>query len=240
MARIVIAALLSCIALAARAEEMSQTTIVDCTAGAGCRCALPGVTANEIAIVLGEEAANPDAAKMILLSDALGSRWSHLTPDQADASYGGDGICPIEVFPPRVPRDGLWSGKVRTSTITGCPPQFDQMLPAMVGGIELSKHIAWDGRFHPSLLSDDPAHQPVTWEELSPEVYSGRLLTPAANEALKVQGQLSASLTSQDTAVAVLRLRLGMDGGAAQAILASAGLGDCRVTALYDFRRTGP
>ena len=233
--------LIALLPLAAQAQGNIDTTYVDCTGGTGCRCTMPDVTAAEVAVVLGEDAINPDASDMILLRDGSGLRWSRLTPDQADATYGGDGVCPIELFPPVVPQDGMWVGTVRTSAITGCPAQFDKMIPAMTADMVISKKIAWNGRFDPALFSSDPDSPFVAWEELSPNIFSGALVLPSQSDALTVDGRLSASLTSEEAAVATMRLRIGMGGnGAAGALLASAGLADCRVTAQYDFRRTGP
>ena len=239
--RLTAIALIALLPLSARAQGNIDTTYVDCTAGKGCRCVMPKVTAEEVAIVLGEEAANPGASDMILLNDSLGLRWSRLTPDEADASYGGDGVCPIELFPAILPEDVTWVGTVTTSNITGCPAPFDQMLPAMTAGMEMTRRIAWNGSFDPAQLSADPASRSVAWEEVTPQLYSGALILPGQGGNLAISGRLSASLMAPDAAVATMWLRIGMGGaGAAGALLAQAGLADCRVTANYTFTRTGP
>ena len=227
--------------LAAQAQSTGGTTYADCRGGAGCRCVLSDLTAEEVAIVMGDEAANPKAADMILIADDAGLRWSSQTVDQADAAHGGDGVCPIELFPTIQPRDGTWTGTVRATDSSACPGPLAEMLPSMTQTMVMSRRISWGGTFDPRQLGTDPDSEAIAWTELSPTVYSGRLALPGGvGGAMKVDGRLSATLTSEETAAATLRLHLGIGvEGPAAAMLAQAGLADCRVTAHYSFRRTG-
>ena len=226
--------------LALQAQSMGGTTYADCRGGAGCRCVLSDLTAEDVAVVMGDDAANPKAADMILIADETGLRWSSQTVDQADAAHGGDGVCPIELFPAIQPRDGTWTGTVRATDISACPGPLSQMLPAMTETMVMSRRIAWGGSFDPRQLGSDPNSGAIAWTGLSPTVYSGRLVVPGAAAAMNVDGRLSATLTSEETAAATLRLHVGMGmEGPAAAVLSQAGLADCRVTAHYSFRRTG-
>ena len=227
--------------VAVLAQASGGTTYADCRSGAGCRCVLSDLTAEDVAVVLGDEAANPKAGEMILVADEAGLRWSSQSVGQADAAHGGDGVCPIELFPAIVPRDGTWTGTVRATDISTCPGPLSQMLPAMTQTMVMSRTIAWGGTFDPRQLGSDPDTTAITWTAHSPTVHSGRLAVPDGGPAMTVDGRLSATLTSADTATATLRLHIGMAAeGPAAAVLAQAGLADCRVTALYAFARTGP
>ncbi len=223
----------------AAAQSMQDVTTAVCTAGNGCRCALSGISASNMAWLLNEQDPPANADALILLTVDGVTRWSPLTPDQADAENGGDGSCEIEVFPPTVAEDGIWGGRVRTQDITGCAAQVAEMVPGMVAGMSFSRQIAWNGRFDPAQLNENPARQVVAWRELHPNLYAGQLNNPVENDVLKVTGVLSSRLIDPDTASATLRLRVGAAGRNAAA-LAALGMADCRVTAIYDFERVGP
>jgi hypothetical protein len=181
--------------------------------------------------------ANADA--LILLKDGTSTRWSELSPDAADATYGGDGLCPIEVFAPILPEDGTWQGSVRAQSIEGCAPAVQEMVPGMVAALEFLRQIGWEGKFDPRKLSLDPNTGVVSWTELHPSLYGGQLNAPTNSDILTIHGALSASLVAPDTATATLRLRIGAKRANAEA-LAALGMADCRTTAVYDFKRVGP
>lgn len=221
------------------AQSLQDVTTVACTPGKGCRCALSGISAYDMAWLLNRQDPPANADALILLSVEGVTRWSSSTPDQADAQYGGDGHCEIEVFPPVAPADGTWSGTVRTQDFTGCAPQVGEMVSGMVAGMTFSRQIVWNGRFDPALLSSDPANQIVTWRELHPNLFAGALNSPVKSDVLQVAGALSSRLVDPDTATATLRLRVGAAGKNASA-LAALGMANCQVTAIYDFERVTP
>ncbi|MGY9048700.1 MAG: hypothetical protein ACKVKF_17040 [Rhodobacterales bacterium] len=223
---------------AATAQSSQEVTFVSCTDGGGCRCALSGMDAYSVASLLNNQDPPANADQLIILTDGSETKWSTLTPDAADAEYGGDGICPIEVFAPVLPEDGTWVGTVRATAITGCPDQVAAMVPGMVSGMVFSRQITWGNRFNPTQLSETPNSGVVTWTELTPVLYRGRLNTPGDQGILEIDGNLTASLVASDRATATLRLRIGSSGANAT-VLASLGMANCRTIAVYDFRKTG-
>lgn len=218
------------------AQSLQDVTTVTCKAGAGCRCALSGINAFDMAWLLNQQDPPTNADKLILLTVDGVTRWSPQTPDQADAHNGGDGICEIEVFPPVLPEDGNWSGKVRAQDFTGCAPQVAELVPGMVAGMTFSRKIAWNGRFDPAQLSADPSSKIVSWSERHPNLFAGQLNSPVKSEVLQVTGALSSRLIAPHKATTTLRLRVGASGKNAAA-LAALGMADCRVTAIYDFEK---
>lgn len=221
------------------AQSLQDVTTVKCAAGKGCRCALSGISAYNMAWLLNQQDPPANSDTLILLTADDVTRWSSMTPDQADADHGGDGTCEIEVFLPVTPADGTWTGKVRAQDFTGCAPQVAEMVPGMVAGMTFSRQVAWNGRFDPALLSADPTSQIVSWRALHPALFAGQLTTPVNSGVLQVTGALSSRLLTPDAATATLRLRVGTDAKNAGA-LATLGMADCRVTAIYDFKRVGP
>lgn len=221
------------------AQSIQEVTTVKCAAGKGCRCALSGISAFNMAWLLNQQDPPANSDKLILLTADGVTRWSSMTPDQADADHGGDGTCEIEVFLPAIPTDGTWTGKVRAQNFTGCAPQVAEMVPGMVAGMTFSRQVIWNGRFDPALLSADPSSQIVSWRELHPALFAGQLNTPVKSDVLQVTGALSSRLLTPDTATATLRLRVGTNAKNA-GVLAALGMADCRVTAIYDFERVAP
>lgn len=224
---------------AVQAQSGGEVTFVSCENGAGCRCALSGLDAKSAADLLNNQEPPENADKLIILTDGVETKWSTLSPDDADATYGGDGVCPIEVFDPVLPEDGMWVGTVRTTSIEGCHEQVAAMVPGMVSQLVFSRHIAWDNRFHPAKLSQDPNSNVVTWQELTPVLFKGQMNPMGDQSVLSVTGDLTSSLVAKDEATAMLRLRIGAQGANAKA-LAALGMADCLTTAVYDFTRTGP
>ncbi len=220
------------------AQSLQDVTTVNCAAGNGCRCALSGISAYNMAWLLNQQDPPANSDTLILLTADGVTRWSSMTPDQADADHGGDGTCEIEVFPAVIPADGTWAGKVRAQDFTGCAPQVAEMVPGMVAGMTFSRQVAWNGRFDPALLSADPTSKIVSWRALHANLFAGQLNTPVKSDVLQVTGALSSRLLTPDTATATLRLRVGTDAKNA-GVLAALGMADCRVTAIYDFERTG-
>lgn len=221
------------------AQSMQEVTTVKCAAGKGCRCALSGISAFNMAWLLNQQDPPANSDKLILLTADGVTRWSSMTPDQADADHGGDGTCEIEVFLPVIPTDGSWTGKVRAQNFTGCAPQVAEMVPGMVAGMTFSRQVTWNGRFDPALLNADPSSQIVSWRELHPALFAGQLNTPVKSDVLQVTGALSSRLLTPDAATATLRLRVGTNVKNA-GVLAALGMADCRVTAIYDFERVAP
>ena len=222
----------------AAAQSLQDVTTVKCTTGQGCRCALSGINAYDVAWLLNWQDPPANADTLILMIADGVTRWSSVTPDQADTDYGGDGTCEIEVFSPVIPADGTWAGKVRAQDITGCAPQVAEMVPGMLVNMTFSRQIPWKGHFDPALLSADPTSQIVRWRALHANLFAGQLTTPVKSDVLQVTGALSSRLLTPDTATATLRLRVGTDAKNA-GVLAALGMADCRVTAIYDFERAG-
>jgi hypothetical protein len=242
-----IAPLIAALALAAplpapaRAEAPVGTggkaIYADCKTG-GCRCVLTPLTAEEVSIVVGTE---PPAGvrDMVIVSYDNTFFWSPQSLEDIDSMMGGDGRCDLEVFSPVTPRDGQWTGRVRTTKISGCPKEIAQSLPGMVSGLVFSRRVEWGGVFHPAQLNMNPSEQVVDWTEIGPTMFQGRLVPPQQNDMLKVSGTLTSSLVDEDRAVASFHLRVGTGAGANAAALAMLGLADCRVDSSYTFQRDG-
>ncbi|MGO4853268.1 hypothetical protein [Phaeovulum sp. W22_SRMD_FR3] len=229
------------LAAPARAEANLGTggkaVYADCRDG-GCRCTLSPMTTDEVSALIGT--APPEGARdWVVVSYADSYFWSAQSLEDIDSAMGGDGRCDLEVFAPVVPRDGTWTGKVRTTKIAGCPEGLAQTLPGMVSGMVFARRIAWGGVFHPAQLNMNPSDQVVNWTEIGPTMFQGKLVAPVQNDMLSVSGTLTSSLVDEDSAVARFHLRVGAGSGANAAALAMLGMADCRVDSTYQFKRSG-
>lgn len=211
-----------------------KLVVADC-AETGCRCRLTDIDAESLEFLLGPDLP-PGAIGMTMV------RWngemilSPLSPDEVHLVAGGSGRCDLELFPPILPQDGTWAGEVRVEDSTGCRPEVAAMVPGIAAGMETTRRIAWDGQFHPAKLADG-GDSAALWVKKTPTHFAGRLQVPQSG-LMTVNGGLTATLTAPDRATATLRLRIAVTGGDA-AVLAAAGMADCRTVAVYSFRRIG-
>lgn len=235
-ARLFVAGLLGAIGLSQPAFAEEKIIVADC-GNAGCTCSLSPVTLADYAILVGSPAP-PGAENMVLVIKGNDYIWSSASTDQIDASYGGDGVCPVELFN-IMPEDGTWRGSVRVQTIEGCLPQVAAMVPPLVDGMNNSKQIAWGGKFHPSKFVVGNAPDGIRWTERSPTRFDGVFPVPA-NGTLDVSVIATATLTAPDRAEATMALRFAAAAGGDAGALALLGMANCRAEAVYDFERVGP
>lgn len=203
------------------ASPGEKAVIADCKPG-GCRCTLTATTLEEATIVLGL-ADVPAAAKTLITYGNNKAMWSALTPEAIDSHFGGDGRCDLEVFGPIIPKDGLWTGTVRTTKFAGCPDQVTAIVPSIVDAMLFSRNISWNQTYNPALLSQVPGQQPVAWVEAAPTVFHGTLTPPAGAAAIGVSGRLVSGLVSETSAVTTFNFTV---------------MG-CAVDAVYDFKTGG-
>ncbi len=209
-------ALFSSVSFAGSGEK---AVIADCRDG-GCRCSLSEVTLEEAAIVL--NVPYMEGAKTLITYGKNQAMWSPLSHEEVDAKFGGDGRCDLEVFGSILPKDGVWTGTVRTKSFKGCPDAAQQIVSGSVAAMVFTRDIRWNGTFDPSLLSAEGTQQPVAWVEASPTVFHGSLILPPNAKALGMSGRLLASLLDESAAVANMDLVV---------------MG-CAVDVTYDFKRT--
>lgn len=211
----------------------AKITLAECSAG-GCRCALSGLTAEEMQ-VLTDNAMPKEAKDYVVLFDQGKLYWSPLSLEEIDRIAGGDGQCPLEVFYVPPPDNGAWQGKVRAQNIRGCPAEVEAMVPPLVAQMAYSGQVDWQGKFDPAKLVPAGVKQPVSWSERRPDLYKGSLIAPDGKGILQVSGDLTSVQMASDHISTTMQLRIAGKNPA----LAALGMKDCRVTAVYDYRLNG-
>jgi hypothetical protein len=222
----------------APAQQMTGEKIVVAKCGdAGCQCTLSDFDLETLSFLTGQELP-AEAVKGTYVTYRGESYLSPLTPDEVHQIAGGEGRCEMALFDPIIPRDGLWQGTVRVQSMSGCHPQVAEMVPAIAAAMENTVQVVWDGgRFHPQELATGGGSDVVEWTEQGPGSFTGRLRVPE-NDVLTITTGATAKLTAPDRATATLRLRIAAEGGN-KAVMAAAGMADCRTFAVYDFKRIG-
>lgn len=233
----------------------ADTVIAFCTAS-GCTCDLSPASAEDLMLMLGDggELAPPqDPTRATLVYDSPARRvyWTDRPRAEVVRAYGGEGDCPITLFPEEVmiPLDGTWQWTTLGETAVGCPPMMAQMLAASRAET-MTTRVDWNGAFHPDRLAQSlPAP-----EMAGTSAYEWRATGPAGFLSDNIRGRsceegscssvavvLSMSLVAPDRITGVLNLRSRVEApGGAAAVLAGYGMLDCRVRVQYDIHRTGP
>lgn len=230
------AMMLTVLAVPASAQE--KAVVADCGQG-GCTCHLSAVTPEEASIVYGIDP--PASGDMTLVITDGEAQWSATPRGDIDLVMGGDGQCELALFPEIVPEDGQWTGRVVAESVQGCPAAMEPTLRQMAATMVFTRRIDWGGEFHPDSLRDPAYPSAVNWTRLSATEFSGVGKAEQTTGPMQIRLRYSARLTAPDRVVAGLRVTVGAKAGdaTANAILAQAGLRDCRVVARYDFTRTG-
>lgn len=217
------------------AQPTGEKLIVAKCDGGGCVCTLTSLTAEDLAFLLGPDIP-PNAVSMTYVSSGGKSYLSPLSPDEVHQAAGGSGRCEIVLFDPIQPMDGAWTGTVRVQTVTGCPPQVDEMVRPLVADMVMQSRIAWGGRYDPAKFG--VGDMLVRWSEQSPGQFAGHLqLEP--NPVLSITGALTSTLLTPERATASVLIRIAAANSANASALALLGMADCRTIAVYDFVRTG-
>lgn len=235
---------------AARAD----TVLAICRTG-GCECSLSPLTAEEIMLVVGETfgsetPVDPTRDTLVYEPDLDIVTWVDAPRRDIQASFGGEGECPIELFPEpeaMVPLDGTWAWRTLGESILGCPAALGGMLAA--SRVEfMSTQVDWNGAFHPDRLAEglpqpDMADaSPYEWREVGPYRWlSDNVQSRECSDGTcaEIALKLNMTLVAPDRISGLLSLRSSIDGPQA-AILAGFGMADCRVRVRYDIIRTGP
>lgn len=236
--RLLITAVTALLPVLAQAQQNSgeELMVARCGQG-GCTCALVDISQDDLAFLLGSDIP-ADATRMTLVSTGGKTYFSPRNADEVHRAAGGTGRCEVRLFEPMVPLDGLWQSSVRVSSMSGCLPQVAQMAPPIVDDMGATVPLTWNGRFHPECLSGGASAPIVQWTEMAPGRFKGRLDIPS-NGILDVSADLTSTLVTPERATATMQLRIGAAKGANAAILAAAGMANCRTLAVYDFRRLG-
>lgn len=229
--------------------------IATCAAGEGCTCALSPITINdldllEVEIIGGAQASDPTRDVMVFEYRQNRASWVSVTPGEIHRQFGGEGDCPIELFPeepPLVPLDGTWLWRSLNEAVTGCPALMAEALTASRPET-LSVRVAWDGRFDPARLASAlpaaPAMEmaPYAWRELAENRWlSDNIRSRSCEDGTCVDMALTLAmgLVAEDRITGILSLRSRIEGGAAD-VLDAFGMKECRVRVHYEIRRTGP
>lgn len=235
---LLIAAVTALVPFMACAQQNSGEELMAARCGqGGCTCALLDVSQEDLEFLLGPEVP-ANATRMTLVSMGGKTYFSPRTADEVHRAAGGTGRCEVTLFAPMVPRDGLWQGSVRVRSMTGCLPQVAQMVPPVVDEMGSTMPITWNGRFDPAKFDGSGGAEVIQWTETAPGRFKGRLNIPS-NAMLDVSMELTSTLLNSDRATASMQLRIRAGKGANAAVLAAAGMANCRASVLYDFRRLG-
>lgn len=244
------ASLVLSVAGAARAD----TVLAICKTG-GCACSLSPLTTEEIMLVVGETfgsdtSVDPTRETLVYEPDLGIVTWVDAPRRDIQARFGGEGECPITLFPEpeaMVPLDGTWAWRTLGESTSGCPAALGGMLAA--SRVEfMSTQVDWNGAFHPDLLveglpqPDMPGLPPYEWDEVGPYRWvSDNVQSRDCTDdtCAEIAVTLNMTLVAPDRISGLLSLRSAVDG-AQEAIMAGFGLADCRVRVRYDIIRTGP
>src|SRR5690606_18690841 len=78
--------------VSAQEEETPHVDVLNCSNGSGCERTVSSLTQEEAEVVLGEAAPEGQEAPFVVCADGLGCMWSHVTAEEADIVFGGDGV----------------------------------------------------------------------------------------------------------------------------------------------------
>lgn len=236
--RLVLTTVVALLPFVAHAQQNGgeELMVARCGEG-GCSCALLDASQEDLEFLLGPDIP-ANATRMTLVSMGGKTYFSPRTADEVHRAAGGTGRCEVRLFAPIVPLDGQWRSSVRVRSMAGCPPGVAETVPNVVDEMGTTLPVKWNGRFDPAKLDGSGTAPVIQWTETAPGRFKGRLGIPS-NGALNVSMNLTATLLSPERATATLLLRIGAGKGANAAILAAAGMANCRTWAVYDFSRLG-
>jgi len=201
-----------------------NVVLAECDEG-GCSCLLTDLSISDATIVLGQ--APPAGATDPVLVESDGEyTWSALPVEDIDLVFGGTGECLLALFPAIVPLDGSWLGTVGERVVgANCPAGVSGMLDPMLAGINERRQVVWDGVFHPVKIGDGHGPSGIVWTMITEDRFSGVQQFPNLGTA----GRISANWTSIIKDPEYIRSNVDISI-----------LGICDVSAVVDFRRTGP
>jgi hypothetical protein len=249
-----VAALAALTGLILPAAARADTVLAICRTG-GCECSLSPVSAEEIMFVVGDTfgsdtPVDPTRDTLVYEPEIGLVSWSEGTRAEIQRRFGGEGDCPIELFPApeaMVPLDGTWQWRTLGESTSGCPAALGGMLAA--SRVEfMSTQVDWNGTFHPDRLAEglpqpDMANvSPYEWREVGPYRWlSDNVQSRECSDGTcaEIALKLNMTLVAPDRISGLVSLRSGIDGPQA-AIMAGFGMADCRVRIRYDIIRTGP
>ncbi len=242
------------LAMLTPATSRADTVLAICKTG-GCECSLSPLSAEEIMFMVGDTfgsdtPVDPTRDTLVWEPDLGIVSWSEASRSDIQRSFGGEGDCPIKLFPEppaMVPLDGTWQWRTLGETTSGCPAALGGMLAA--SRVEFtSTRVDWNGTFHPDRLAANLPQpemagvSPYEWREVGPyrwlsDNVQSRNCTDGT--CAEIALALNMTLMTPDRISGLLSLRSSIDAPQA-AILAGFGMADCRVQVRYDIVRTGP
>jgi hypothetical protein len=246
--------LVALIGLALPQTARADTVIAICKTG-GCECSLSPFSADDLRFVMGETLGSdtpidPTRATLVYEPDLGIVSWVDAPRADIQASFGGQGECPIELFPEpaaMVPLDGTWAWRTLGERTSGCPAALGGMLAA--SRVEyMTTSVTWGGSFHPDRLAQSLPQpemagiSPYEWRETGPYRWlSDNVQSRDCSDGTcaEIALKLNMTLVAPDRITGLLSLRSAIDGPQA-AILAGFGMADCRVRVRFDIVHTGP
>lgn len=154
------------------APARAEFAIAECSISNGCSCRMADLTVADFELLTNTTA--PDGARDMTLVHVPGSDpyWTSVDRTQINNTYGGTGQCDLQLFNSHGPEDGNWKVTAGQPDLSACPMLKGKM---PVGGLmeSATRHIEWEGSFHPSRLSD--AGPPVDWRKVGRNSWRGTL-----------------------------------------------------------------
>lgn len=216
----------------------------------GCTCAVSAVTADELISAAGYDTAGDapidrTSATLVVDHEHRVIFWSDASREAIDRSYGGNGECPIELFPddPLIPRDGLWRWNTVSTAVRGCPPMLAGMF-ANTGALDLahSERVTWNGQFNPARFAGNADMSAYQWVDRGNHSWT---TVPIADSGCSdgacqsVSIQLWMTLVSETKTRGHLTYDMEISGAGAEArqVLAATGMGACNVVVRYEIDR---
>src|SRR5690606_36031705 len=154
------------------APARAELAIAECSISNGCSCRMADLTVADFELLTNTTA--PDGARDMTLVHAPGSDpyWTSVDRTQVNNHHGGTGPSDLQPYNHHGPEDANWKVTAGQPDLSACPMLKGKM---PVGGLmeSATRHIEWEGSFHPSRLSD--AGPPVDWRKVGRNSWRGTL-----------------------------------------------------------------
>jgi hypothetical protein len=176
------------IAVAAAGNARAEFVIARCGISDGCACSLSNLSIADFELVTGRSA--PEGARDMTLVMVRGQDpyWTRADRTQINVVHGGTGQCDVQLFPPMLPVDGVWTIKAEATDLSACPLLRGKSIDTAIGGG--TRSIQWQGSFHPSKLMQAGGAN-VRWAKMGENSWRGTLVNEqrgAASGAKVVHG----------------------------------------------------
>lgn len=159
-------------ALLAAGPASAEFAIANCTMAKGCTCRLSDMTLSDFEMVT--QAKPPAGARDMTLVQVPGRDpyWTSADRTSINVLHGGSGQCDLQLFNDTAPEDGNWRITAGQPDLSACPMLKGKM-PGVAGMSSEVRRITWNGRFHPSRISDLGGM--VEWRKAGPRTWRGTM-----------------------------------------------------------------